>query len=106
MKLKTYFIILLVLLLLLFYNVFCYSFANHRIESITKYQINNYFKNQYANCNIEYEYIKATVNDNDSINVFVKTNNKKVNNYYRFVFDNINGYKLITVNQEIPVYIK
>lgn len=95
MKLKTYFIILVVLFILLFYNVFAYKFANRKIESQTKYTINNYFNN-------EYEYIKATVNSDATVNVFVRYDKK----YYRFVFENNGGFKLLNVNNDIPSYVK
>lgn len=95
MKLKTYFIILVVLFILLFYNMFAYKFANNRIEDQTKYAITSYFNNKY-------EYVKATLNEDATINVFVKYKDK----YYRFIFENNGGYKLINVNQNIPLYIK
>lgn len=101
MKVKNYFIILAVLFILLFYNLFAYKFANNRIEEHTKYAITNYFKSLNVN-NLDYEYIKATLNENATINVFIKYNNK----YYRFIFENNGGYKLLNVNVDIPVYIK
>ena len=87
MKVKNYFIILTILFILLFYNLFAYKFANNRIEEQTKYAITNYFKSLNAD-NLDYEYIKS--------------NNK----YYRFIFENNGGYKLLNVNTDIPVYIK
>lgn len=101
MKVKNYFIILTVLFILLFYNLFAYKFANNRIEEQTKYAIANYFKSLNVN-NLDYEYIKATLKENATINVFIKYNNK----YYRFIFENNGGYKLLSVNADIPVYIK
>ena len=101
MKVKNYFIILTVLFILLFCNLFAYKFANNRIEEQTKYAITNYFKILSIN-NLDYEYIKATLNENATISVFIKSNNK----YYRFIFENNGGYKLLNVNTNIPVYIK
>lgn len=101
MKVKNYFIILTVLFILLFYNLFAYKFANNRIEEQTKYAITNYFKSLSIN-NLDYEYIKATLNENATISVFIKSNNK----YYRFIFENNGGYKLLNVNTDIPIYIK
>ena len=101
MKVKNYFIILTVLFILLFYNLLAYKFANNRIEEQTKYAIANYFKSLNVN-NLDYEYIKATLKENATINVFIKYNNK----YYRFIFENNGGYKLLSVNADIPVYIK
>lgn len=97
MKIKNYFIILIVLFILLFYNLFAYKFANKSIMSQTKYTITSYFNN-----NVDYDYIKATLNEDATINVFIKYNKK----YYRFIFENNGGYKLIAVNQNIPPYIK
>ena len=101
MKVKNYFIILTVLFILLFYNLFAYKFANNRIEEQTKYAITNYFKILSIN-NLDYEYIKATLNENATISVFIKSNNK----YYRFIFENNGGYKLLNVDTNIPIYIK
>lgn len=101
MKVKTYFIILTVLFILLFYNLFAYKFANNRIEEQTKYAITNYFKSLNFD-NLDYEYIKATLNENATISVFIKFNNK----YYRFIFENNGGYKLLNIDTNIPVYIK
>lgn len=102
MKVKNYFIILIVLFILLFYNMFAYKFANNRIEEQTKYAITNYLKNNYNLSDFTYDYIKSTINDDASINVFIKYNNKK----YRFIFENNGGFKLISVNTNIPAYIK
>lgn len=106
MKLKTYFMILLVLFVLLFYNSFSYWFANNMIDDRTKYQITTYFNNRCDNCNFKYKYIKATLNEDQTINVFIKTDNKDFNKYYRVIFENNGGYNLIKVNQDIPAYIK
>lgn len=102
MKVKNYFIILIVLFILLFYNMFAYKFANNRIEEQTKYAITNYLKNNFNLNDFTYDYIKATINDDASINVFIKYNNQK----YRFIFENNGGFKLISVNTNIPAYIK
>lgn len=101
MKVKNYFIILTILFILLFYNLFAYKFANNRIEEQTKYAITNYFKSSNVD-NLDYEYIKATLNENATISVFIKSNNK----YYRFIFENNGGYKLLNVDTNIPIYIK
>jgi len=76
------------------------------INDRTKYQITNYFNNMCDNCNFSYEYIKATVNDDQTINVYIKTNNKNFEKYYRVIFENNGGYKLIKVSQDIPTYIR
>lgn len=102
MKLKNYFIILVVLFILLFYNMFAYKFANNRIEEQTKYVITNYLKDNYNHNSFSYEYIKATMNEDASINVFIKYDKKK----YRFIFEINGGYKLLDVNTDIPSYIK
>ncbi len=101
MKIKTYLIVLGVLFILLFYNLFCYFFANKMIEDRTKYLISSYLKSNYKED--DYEYIKATNNNDGTFNVFIKTNKDK---YYRFIFINNGGYKIVLVNQDIPVYIK
>ncbi len=101
MKFKTYFIILIVLFILLFYNLFCYSFANKRINENTHYLVTTYLKNNGLNG--KYEYIKATNNSDGTFNVFIKVEDKT---YYRFIFVNNGGYNLVLVNQDIPVYIK
>lgn len=100
MKVNNYFIILVVLFILLFYNMFAYKFANNRIEEQTKYAITNYFKN--SNKTSDYKYIKATLNKDATINVFIKLNNK----YYRVIFENNGRYQLLYVNEDIPIYIK
>lgn len=102
MKLRTYFIILIVLFVLLFYNIFAYKFANNRIEEQTKYAITNYFNINNNIDDFKYEYIKSTANSDATINVFIKA--KDI--YYRVIFENNGGYKLLKVNKDIPCYIK
>ncbi len=103
MKYRTYFIILMVLFILLFYNLFCYSFANKRINENTRYLISNYLKNNELSSN--YEYIKATNNNDGTFNIFIKLEDND-NSYYRFIFTINGSYKLVLVNQDIPIYIK
>ena len=50
----------------------------------------------------KYEYIKSTANSDATINVFIKA--KDI--YYRVIFENNGGYKLLKVNKDIPCYIK
>lgn len=102
MKFKTYFIILSVLFILFFYNIFCYKFANKRIDDATHFLISNYLKDK---CNCNYKYLKATSNSDGSINVYVKTL-EDTSKYYHFVFTNNSGYKIILVDSEIPYYLK
>jgi len=102
MKVKNYFIILIVLFILLFYNIFAYKFANNRIYEQTKYAITSYFNNTSDIKDFKYEYIKATLNEDATVNVFIKYNN----HYYRFIFENNGGFKLVSVNINIPAYIK
>lgn len=102
MKFKTYFIILSVLFILLFYNIFCYKFANKRIDDATHFLISNYLNDK---CNCNYKYLKATSNSDGSINVYVKTLENNAN-YYHFVFTNNNGYNIVLVDSKIPAYFR
>jgi len=106
MKTKSLIIILVVVLILLVYNLFCYGFANKIIDTNSKNIITNYFDN--INVNSKYKYIKATSNEDSSINVFVYINDTNLNHkYYRFILDKYNGdLKIREVNNDIPIYIK
>ena len=46
--------------------------------------------------------LKLLLNENATISVFIKSNNK----YYRFIFENNGGYKLLNVDTNIPIYKK
>lgn len=97
MKYKNLFTVLFILIILLFYNMFCYALVNANVKEASKYALDSYF-----NESMEYDYVMATNNSNDSINVFVKSNNK----YYRFVMVK-NGafYTIREVNDNIPIYV-
>ncbi|MBE6154799.1 MAG: hypothetical protein E7163_04435 [Firmicutes bacterium] len=106
MKYKHLLIILVVFVVLFVYNLLLYSFLNKIIENNTKDLIIPYL-NGICNCEAHYKYIMATNNDDGSINVFVKTIDSNLENYYRFVFTpNYNNYKLIDINNDMPLYIK
>lgn len=95
MKTRNYLIIMIALVILLLYNVLLYNFTNKRIYKETKNLIGDYFNTD------KYEYIRATSNKDDSLNVFIRLKD----NYYRVVIPNSYG-KIIAVNEDIPVYIK
>lgn len=106
MKTKYLFTILCVVLVLLAYNLFCYSFVNHVIKEKSKLIIKNYFINTYHDDN--YEYKKATYQpESDTIQIFVSHKENKEECFYRFVvIQNGTGFQLIEVNQDIPAYIR
>ena len=106
MKYKHLLIILVVFVVLFVYNLLLYSFLNKIIENNTKDLIIPYL-NGICNCEVNYKYIMATNNDDRSINVYIKTHENTLEDYYRFVFiPNYNNYKLIDINNDIPLYIK
>ena len=106
MKLKYLSVVLIVVFILLMYNIFCYYFVNKSIDNGTRNIITNYLNNSCNKCDYQYEYLKATINDDSTINVFIKVDSKYLEEYYRFVVINNNGYKLVSVNTDIPAYIK
>ncbi len=101
MKIKTLVVLLVIVLVLLVYNIFIYSFLNSNIDSQTRYQITTYLKNN-INQDGYYKYITASNNKDGTINVYIKIEDE----YYHFIMVRDNGYKIILVNQEIPEYIK
>lgn len=103
MKLKHIFIILIVVIILLFYNLFCYHLVNKQIEKNTKNIIESYFAVTCRNCSHDYQYLRATKNEDGTMNVYIKENQ----NYYRFILNQVNNqYQLIEVSQDIPAYIR
>ncbi len=102
MKYKHLFMVLTVAVLLLFYNMFCYSLINNMIDNNTRQHISNYFKSKCGNCNFDYKYLMATVNKDKSINVYIKID--KAN--YKVVFENSSYSNIIGVSKDIPAYIK
>lgn len=107
MKTKVLLNILIIVLVLLFYNMFCYFFVNRVLDNGTKNIINSYFNNSCSNCDFSYEYLKATNNEDGTINIFVKVDSKYFDKYYRFiVFKNGPSYQLKEVNNTVPAYIK
>ncbi len=100
MKYKTLLITLSVILILLIYNLFCYSFVTHIIKSETTYPIKTYLEENNIPSN--YKFIKALNNENNSLSVYIKTNKE----YYHFILLKTNTYKILEVNKEIPLYIK
>ena len=101
MKIKVIGVTLIIVLVLLVYNLFCYKFVNKMIDNQTRYEIINYVKNNLNND--DYEYIRATSNNDKSINVYILVNKK---DYYHFILEKNNNYKILKVDQNIPVYIK
>lgn len=95
MKTKNYLVIMAILFVLLLYNILIYNFTNKKIYKETKNLIGDYFNTE------KYEYLKATSNKDDSLNVFIRINDS----YYRVVIPS-NYSKIITVNKDIPAYIK
>jgi len=107
MKMKTYLRILLVLFLLLGYHLICYWFVHQTIYAGTKQIVKQFFATSCPSCSYSYKIVRATMNDNQSINVFIKVDSKELNEYYRFiVIQNGTTYQLIEVNQDIPGYIE
>ena len=106
MKTKYLFIVLIVVFVLLIYNIFFYSFVNNHIKNGTENIISDYLKNVCNDCKFEYEYLGATSNEDNSINVFVKVDSDILKEYYHFIVDKNNTYQIINVNNDIPPYIK
>ncbi len=108
MKTKKLVSILLILGVFLAYNIFCYALLNNNIKNNTMSPINSYLKVIYDLNDTSYKYLKATINSDNSINVYVKLNSQELKNkYYRFIFVNQDSkYQIIEVNQNIPAYIK
>ena len=101
MKTKTLLILMGITIILLIYNLFCYKLANSIIQDKTKEQIKNYLNNLY-NQDIDYDYLNTYSNKDNSISVYIRAKDQ----YYRFIMVNDNGYKILDVNQDIPVYIR
>lgn len=101
MKMKTWLIILGVVTILLFYNLFAYNFANKLIDRDTRYVISSYLD---VNWDIKekYQYIKALNNDDGTISVYIKIDN----DYYQVRLERNGGYKVLLINKDIPVYIR
>ena len=74
MKTKNLITILSVIICLLLYNIFLYKTINKSIDNGTKNIITTYLKNKCHNCEFKYEYLMATTNDDNTINVFIKVN--------------------------------
>lgn len=105
MKTKYMFITLIILFAFLLYNLFCYGFINKMIDNNSRNIINRYLENICGDC--EYKYLRATLNDDDSINVFVDVQKNNQKEKYRFVLIRNNGvYNVVDVNNDIPIYIK
>ena len=94
MKVKSLVIVSLIVVGLLIYNLFCYSFANKMIDEDTHYVIKNYLENNY-DIKEDYKFIKAVSNKDYTYSV-----------YYQAVLVKNQGYKVVSVNQNIPAYIK
>ena len=107
MKIKYLIIILAVSLVLLLYFLFCYKFVNNNIYKETESIIDKYFNEKCNNCIFDFEYLKSTLNTDNSINIYIKVDSKFLEKYYHFTFiNNTNSYKIINVDNEIPSYIK
>ncbi len=94
MKAKNLMVIFIIVLSLLFYNLFCYKLVNKIIEKDTKNTISN-----YLNTEDKIKYLKVIYNNNN-YNIYIKNKN----NYYHFILDN--NYNIIDVNQKVPLYIR
>ena len=101
MKVKSLVIVSLIVVGLLIYNLFCYSFANKMIDEDTHYVIKNYLENNY-DIKEDYKFIKAVSNKDYTYSVYLKVNDE----YYQAVLVKNQGYKVVSVNQNIPAYIK
>lgn len=109
MKTKTLIYILSLLLILLAYNMFCYWFVNHILEKNTQYIINDYLKTSCNHCEYEYDLKKAISNSDQSLSIYIKVKNKsqELEEYYHFKIEQVgNSYGLISVDTNIPAYIK
>ncbi len=99
MKIKTLLIIISIVVVLLAYNLFCYYFASNTIKDQTTYPIKTYLKEH--NLSNDYEFIKALNNEDNSLSVYIKIDK----DYYHFILLKDGAYKILEVNQDIPVYI-
>jgi len=106
MKYKHLLIILVVFVVLFLYNLFLYTLLNNIIKDNTEALIAPYL-NGICNCEAQYKYLMATNNNDGSINVYIKTQGNSLEDYYRFVFiPHYNNYKLIGINNDIPLYVE
>ncbi len=106
MKVKTYFIILIILFILFFYSLFCYTLVNKAIFNGTNTFIKDYFDKTCNHCTYKYKMVRSTLNKDGSINVFIKVESDKLQKYYRFIVVKNGYYELVEINQDIPSYIK
>lgn len=89
--------------ILILYNILCYSCVNMIVNNNTKIAIYDYFSTKYNKKDLHYEYKKAINNSDGTINVFIKYDEI----YYKVILKQFgNNYQVILVNNDIPVYIK
>ena len=102
MKAKSLIVILIVTGVLFLYCTFCYQILNNRIKENTQTIISNYFSTNYPQIT-SYEYLKAISEEEDTFQVFVKTNE----DYYTFLFQlDDREYQLLNVFLGVPNYIR
>ena len=102
MKAKSLMVVLVVIGVLFLYCVFCYRILNNRIEDSTRSIISNYFYSNYPQVT-SYEYLKAISEEENTFQVFVKTNE----DYYTFLFQLDNKeYQLLNAHHGVPSYIR
>ena len=97
MKFKNLFIFLTIILILLFYNLFCYSYAKKIIYRETRSNITNYLQRinlKYT----EFEFKDVKTYSNNLISVFIESNNTK----YEIIVNN--NYEIVKVNKNIPTF--
>ena len=102
-KMKTKFLIAVLVVsgILLVYSLVCYRILNKRIEINTKNSISTYFSDYLPEVT-SYEFIQAVSNEEDTFQVFVKTQD----DYYTFNFSiNDQGYQIQNVELGVPNYI-
>lgn len=100
MKTKNLIIIFVIVSVLLIYSVICYNLLNKKVEINTRSIISDYFNNYYPQID-SYNFLKA-ISDNGIYKAFIKADKE----YYTFYFEvNMQNYKLIKVEKDVPNYI-
>lgn len=107
MKAKSLIVILMITVVVLLYNLFCYNFVSKVFDNETRYAISSYFNKKCNNCDYSYKYKIAILNEDNTLNVYVKYKSELEDNYYRFNVIKINGvYHILEVDNEIPAFIR
>ncbi|MCM1053354.1 MAG: hypothetical protein NC483_05220 [Ruminococcus sp.] len=104
---KKLIIILGIAWILLVFNFGWYKYTNGVIDKKSRDVITKFLNDYCDNCEFKYSFKKATINEDSSINIFIKIDSEYFKEYYRFIVNKDNGSFIIKeVNQDIPEYIK